>query len=636
MTRAFAFVVAIDQYSSPEINNLRKCIDDADLIQSYLRKRFKEAHIHSLYNESASREAILAGFRSHLIENNKIEYGDPIIFYFAGHGCRVKAPDKWRTTDGRIETICPYDELTLVQGTVVPGIPDLTIAALLRELGREKGNNITVIFDSCHSGGAARQHVNIFRSRSEYPACDLIPFPDIDKGIWIADAGSYSSAGTLRARGLGRSDSSYVLLAACEENEVAQDGYFTELLVNSLQNQQLRPNTTYADVLASLPITSRAGQHPQCGWNSDRVLFTTTAVCAHDEFTVKKDADGKYQINAWGIHGVRDGMRFTVLDPRAFLLVETVRQFSSILVPVLQTQNLPVEIPDGSKAVLNIQLKAFLHAPLSIPSDASCGVTITTLLEEAQIVISGFLDQDGKERLRVESRDALLTSLSCHVTDVAWNKVGHSLPRFLDAIAHFRYHLGRHSDNDGLYTDSDMSKHTVDAITQGFTVGMFRLGPVISFRFREPAIPETNIFSDRVAKLFSDKDARYGIQLRNTTGRHLFFYLFYFDPSDYSVEAWYLPDHRHFNTVATAHETVTVGYGAGGGSPIRFELDENKMSDSGFLKVFASAEYIDMRSLEQPAAVERAQRLKSGRTPDILDQWGAWLGAITLFRVGGP
>jgi hypothetical protein len=124
------------------MRNLDKCIDDGELIQSYLRNRFDEAHIVSLYNKSATREAILTGFRTHLIENTEVKHGDPIVFYFAGHGCRVRAPIQWRTTDGKIETICPYDELTMIEGKPVPGIPDLTIAALLRELGKTKGNNI--------------------------------------------------------------------------------------------------------------------------------------------------------------------------------------------------------------------------------------------------------------------------------------------------------------------------------------------------------------------------------------------------------------------------------------------------------------------------------------------------------------
>jgi hypothetical protein len=75
-----------------------------------------------------------------------------------------------------------------------------------------------------------------------------------------------------------------------------------------------------------------------------------------------------------------------------------------------------------------------------------------------------------------------------------------------------------------------------------------------------------------------------------------------------------------------ACETVRIGYGAGGGYPIGFEL-EDKDYDAGFLKVFVSTEYADIGSLVQESAA--AQRVAK-RSPDIAGIWGAWLGAITV------
>ncbi|KAJ6553746.1 hypothetical protein DFH09DRAFT_924716 [Mycena vulgaris] len=145
--RIFALIVAIDKCQSDEIHDLHQCLNDATLLQTYLPERFSkpQLHIRSIYNEAATRRAILSEFRSHLIENTDVNTGDTLIFYFAGHGCWVKAPVGWSTRDGEIETICPYDELTLVDGTqcdMVPGIPDLTIASLLHELTRKRGGNV--------------------------------------------------------------------------------------------------------------------------------------------------------------------------------------------------------------------------------------------------------------------------------------------------------------------------------------------------------------------------------------------------------------------------------------------------------------------------------------------------------------
>ncbi|KAJ7138033.1 hypothetical protein C8R44DRAFT_607727, partial [Mycena epipterygia] len=79
-----------------------------------------------------------------------------LIFYYARHGSRVEAPDSW-SPDDKIETLVPQDERTKgLDGQVVHGIPDRTLNVLLSRLAAKKGNNITVIFDCCHSGGATR------------------------------------------------------------------------------------------------------------------------------------------------------------------------------------------------------------------------------------------------------------------------------------------------------------------------------------------------------------------------------------------------------------------------------------------------------------------------------------------------
>ena len=149
-------------------------MNDTCAMKSFLSSlQVPEDNIRTLTDESATREAILSSFHTQLIENTRIEKGDPIIFFFAGHGSRVDAPKEWRTSDGKIETICPYDEWTQDEdGEEIPGIPSMTINELFRTLAGKKGNNIvrpfsflfdpiskclqTAIFDSCHSGAIAR------------------------------------------------------------------------------------------------------------------------------------------------------------------------------------------------------------------------------------------------------------------------------------------------------------------------------------------------------------------------------------------------------------------------------------------------------------------------------------------------
>ncbi|KAJ7027245.1 hypothetical protein C8F04DRAFT_1122868 [Mycena alexandri] len=581
-----------------------------------LSTTFATHSIRRLENEAATRQDILHNFHSHLIENIDINPGDAIIFYFAGHGSRVTAPAGWQSNDDLIETICPYDQRVSVNGVTqgVPGIPDITIAALLRELARNRGNNITVILDCCYAGGITRAPGE---SRNRCLPPENLPFPDIDKDIWTRDSSNFDS--TTKRRGFGGVDS-------CGELQTASDGYFTSLL---------RP-LTYADLLAMVPPKrNRSGtvvQNPQCEWNENRLLFTTLSALDNKAFWLTKRDDGRYTVAAWAIHGVQIGMVFRVHSPPAVLRIEEILASSS----TLAVQDPSTNIPSGvaAFAMMNLGMNVFLEPSNILRPDVSlidsC-FTIAPARQGADLIL-GLESSDTGEKLRIESLDPLLCHLSCHVTHVDWNEVRDHLPRFLDAIARFRYYLGRHSDHGDPqytpYTASEMSTHIIDRIfaNSESKISLLRLGSPTFFGFREPEQPESNLLSlsDRKARLPNQKDIKYGIRLLSKPLQsHPFFYVFYMDPSDFSIQAWHLPKPPP-NPVC---ETVRIGYGAGGGDPIEFHL-EDKDYDAGFLKVFISTEYADMRSLEQGSAA--GQRGMGSRVPDITGTWGAWLGAITV------
>jgi hypothetical protein len=102
-----------------------------------------DSQIVLLTNEHATRGAILDNFQKHFTTNPRIHKNDAIVLYYAGHGSRVPAPADWPATDGKIETLCPYDErITDENGEEIFGIPDRTINVLLRDLAAKKENNI--------------------------------------------------------------------------------------------------------------------------------------------------------------------------------------------------------------------------------------------------------------------------------------------------------------------------------------------------------------------------------------------------------------------------------------------------------------------------------------------------------------
>jgi len=105
-------IVSASQYASSHIPSLKGCVNDAKAFKTFLNGRLcvPDSQIVLLMNKNATRKAILAAFYKHLMRNDDICEGDTIIFYHAGHGSRVTAPDGWAATDGKIETLCPYDD----------------------------------------------------------------------------------------------------------------------------------------------------------------------------------------------------------------------------------------------------------------------------------------------------------------------------------------------------------------------------------------------------------------------------------------------------------------------------------------------------------------------------------------------
>ncbi|KAF8596659.1 hypothetical protein BDV93DRAFT_500245, partial [Ceratobasidium sp. AG-I] len=166
-----ALVIGINRYESPKRENLHGCVTDAMSVFTYLTHNLcvPRAQLLCLLDEQATRQGIIASFCSHLIDNPNIKHSDPIIIYFAGHGDSVAAPAEWCSSDGKCEMILPYDagwsnvRKDIKSGippaereNFIHGIPDRTLGSLIYKLRQVKGDNITVILDSCFSGSGTR------------------------------------------------------------------------------------------------------------------------------------------------------------------------------------------------------------------------------------------------------------------------------------------------------------------------------------------------------------------------------------------------------------------------------------------------------------------------------------------------
>ncbi len=269
-TDNYAFLVAIDDYISPNINKLSGCKKDIHDIEAVLVKNHfpnDGDHIKVLTDHQATKQAIIDGFRSQLVENAKKHPNAMFYFQYSGHGSRVQ-DEEGGDEDGYDETIVPADSRT-------PGHFDLVdkeIAPLIGELTKYTANAI-LCFDSCHSGNVTRGDV-VTREISEdkrpqpkHPNLKAVPRElESDNGL------------------VPRSDK-YIAFSACLPTETAQEttderssdrnGLMTRNLLAALS--KAKPDTTYRQLMDSIGQNmAPLGQHPQIEGDLDRVVFGTS------------------------------------------------------------------------------------------------------------------------------------------------------------------------------------------------------------------------------------------------------------------------------------------------------------------------------------------------------------------------
>lgn len=156
--RKLALLVGINSYpQTKRFNNLQGCLNDVELQRQLLIYRFgfNPKDIVTLTDQQATRNGILTAFNEHLIEQAKP--GDVVVFHFSGHGSRVADPYKI-SPDGLNSTFVPSDDNPMLEKGVVNDIMGRNLFLLMSSL-KQKTENVTVVLDSCHSGGGTRGNV---------------------------------------------------------------------------------------------------------------------------------------------------------------------------------------------------------------------------------------------------------------------------------------------------------------------------------------------------------------------------------------------------------------------------------------------------------------------------------------------
>ncbi|KIM22184.1 hypothetical protein M408DRAFT_28909, partial [Serendipita vermifera MAFF 305830] len=616
----FALIIGIDQYKSAALDDLGGAVADAKAVKSYLETTLgvPESQIQTLYNTEATRDAIVDNILA-LQTNPSIKKGDAILIFYAGHGGTGKAPAGWDAGGSEIQILLSHDAIYEGKDGMVYGIPDRTMASLLGKLAHEKSDNITVIFDCCHSGSLTRNE----RSRLVRGVKVKVDIPsDLDRYIWKGQRGAAIEPGFLKG-GLH----THVLLAACGAQETAKEnstgtrGVFTKALLDTLVAVGA-DKLTYTELIQRLPTLLQ--QNPQCeGTNRHRILFNAKAPSQHRQlYIVREDEGGDYVMEGGAAHGITQGATFDVYRDRDCITTEaplakmTVEDPPSPFTTVLSGPQFNI----GEQAfALQTGAGAEEDLIVHIAMDPKLENVFRAMAEEIKSNNTGqrrvrAVDEIEKAHLgmALENDKIVFNILNPLVTVYGLKRIPQQLDlkvekvrRVLRSAAHFHWHLHR--------TGKDKIPQGMIKIEYVKLISNMDTGTEITTPQGE------NLIHEGVVDLVVKKGDMYGMRLTNNYNMDLYVSIFYFDNSDLSIISYYQPPIAagDLDPPLLKGESLAVGYGAGGAQPFKYFLPKGRDLDVGFVKIFISSEPVDLSAVPQASPFEdtRAPLVEKKKSP---------------------
>jgi Caspase domain len=354
MSKLHALLIGIDCYLPNRLpdggsyQSLEGCVRDINYVEDFLKRKVGISSENVLKltssNGGSNGKPLEPPEKWPTYENmvfaiNKVtetaEPGDQVYVHYSGHGGRVKTLlPKIKGEDGLDETLVPLD----IGNHESRNLRDIEMAKLLRNMV-DKKLIVTIVLDSCHSGGATRGRGGAVVRGIDSIDTIIRPQDSLVASIEeLADTWQdvISSQGTI-SRAVNRNiDASsgwlpdpngYVLLAACRSSESAyeyafegaeRNGALTYWLLKSLE--QLDKSLTYklvhdriiAKIHSQFPL-----QTPMLEGEGDREIFGSDhvrPVYAVNVMEVNSNNENEKQIllNAGQAHGARKGTLFAI------------------------------------------------------------------------------------------------------------------------------------------------------------------------------------------------------------------------------------------------------------------------------------------------------------------------------------
>ncbi|KAF5326404.1 hypothetical protein D9611_000943 [Ephemerocybe angulata] len=635
-----ALIIGIDDYSlsATGFKPLKAAVSDADRFRDWLVNELNvsPSSIRNLRNKAATRKAIVSEFQS-LATKAAIKEGDPIVIYYAGHGSEAPAPKEWHWDSPKIQMIVPWDyKHPDGANRTVQGIPDRTLGFLLTNISKNKGDNITVIFDSCHSGSGTRSDEGDSQTRGGYYSSEVPA--DLDEGLFSSAGGTRGARVSERFRHHGLR--SHVLLAACAQHEEAREekdsGDFTRVLLKALSGVATT-EITYEDLMQRMESLTK--QTPQCeGFFRSRFLFNKKVPNTKAIYDVVLKAR-KATISAGAIHGVEPGTKFGLWKSRADLQGpahaeikitqnDDVRAYETI---VSYTPRPAFPGPMVAQILGNPKPKLDIYVPPEIKR-LDCYKTVFSteggrLLPPVKVVDTKGLATIG---LKYFGDDDPVIGFEMLDPKEERQKIRHVIEPTVDELQEAMAHLAayyHHKDRknikapvitgDGNKKELFSSKFTFDAfVLEGREDGAYRTTWV-------PSGENRNVEGSGIKITVCDETQNdyYGFRITNHTDFDVFPYLFYFDSSNFSITAIYQPealaqtDGKHIAPLKKG-SSLPIGYGTSGVVPQTLSIWDPEVDvEMGYLRLYLSTKYVDLSFIQQKEISESTRGLAPAPVP---------------------
>jgi Caspase domain len=267
------------------------------------------------------RDGILAAMQKYLVDTP--QKGDTVVFYDASHGS-LRVNSKGTKMTVLLNGKYVHADSTLVPADAYKGGFDVRDREMTHifNAALDKGVHLTVIFDSCHSGGATRG-ITKLRPRT-------LPYDSRD----IAEAPELLANGQPRPAPTERPDNPALVFSAAQQDQEANEadaspampeshGAFTAALVEALQvlPADAPASIVYQRVKAVLEGSSAASQNPDLDATAARrqqPLFggaaSPTDAGKVRAAVIKSDPNGTVQLDAGRVSGIGVGSEFTSMS----------------------------------------------------------------------------------------------------------------------------------------------------------------------------------------------------------------------------------------------------------------------------------------------------------------------------------